>query len=102
MLPFVFESVESHVFADFEDMSTVVLEDLLEVVESEEGEFGAAVDEFEAELESDDFLLHLKDLLGLGVVHQLKLLIDRGLKVLNILSDGLFECLFLLGGTGIT
>ncbi len=34
VLPFVFESVESHVFADFEDVSTVVLEYLLEVVES--------------------------------------------------------------------
>jgi hypothetical protein len=52
-------------------------------------------------LESEDFLLHLKDLLGLGVVQQLKFLIDRGLKVVNVLSDGLFECLFLLGGTGM-
>jgi hypothetical protein len=52
-------------------------------------------------LESDDFLLHLKDLLGLRVVHKLKFLIERGLKVVDVLSDGLFECLFLLVGTVI-
>ena len=88
-------------FADFEDVSTVVLEDLLEVVESEEWEFGTVIDEFESELESGDFLLHLNNLLGLRVVHELKFLINRCLKVLNVLSDGLFECLFLLVGTVI-
>ncbi len=101
MLPFVFESVKSHVFANLEDVCTVVLEDLLEVIESEEWEFGAIINEFESELKSGDFLLHLNDLLGLRVVHELKFLINRCLEVLNVLSDGLFECLFLLCGTVI-
>ena len=47
VLFFVLESVESHVFSDFENVGAVILEDFFQMIESVQGEFFALVDKFE-------------------------------------------------------
>lgn len=48
MLSFVLQSIKSHVFANFEDMGTVVFEDFLQMIESMQTKFLTFVDEFQS------------------------------------------------------